>query len=107
MKEKRIDVIKAKPKLKSVQDIQVFIAFANFYQRFIEGFSKIAALFTSLLKVCPLLASALLATDVDNNKVVDSSGKNDKKSAKFDFIKPVHKVKKPSFLTPNTRQAFT
>ena len=38
MEEKRIDPIKALPKLKLVRDIQVFIGFANFYQRFIQGF---------------------------------------------------------------------
>ena len=35
MEEERIDAVKAWPKLKSVRDIQVFIGFANFYQRFI------------------------------------------------------------------------
>lgn len=37
-----------KPKL--VRDIQVFIGFANFYRRFIQGFSKIVALPTLMLK---------------------------------------------------------
>ena len=35
MEEDRIDAVKAWPEPKSVQDIQVFIEFANFYQRFI------------------------------------------------------------------------
>ena len=35
IEEERIDIVKAWPKPKSVQDIQVFIGFTNFYQRFI------------------------------------------------------------------------
>ena len=43
MEEERINAIKAWPEPKSIKDIQVFIEFANFYRRFIQGFSKIAA----------------------------------------------------------------
>jgi hypothetical protein len=35
---------------KSVRDIQVFLGFANFYRRFIKGFSKVVAPITRLLK---------------------------------------------------------
>lgn len=34
-----------------MRNIQVFLRFANFYQRFIQGFSKIVALLTSILKI--------------------------------------------------------
>ena len=50
MEEKRIDAIKAWPKPKSVQDIRVFIGFANLYQHFIQSVSNIAATLTSILK---------------------------------------------------------
>ena len=50
MEEERIDVIKAWPEPKSVQNIQVFIGFTNFYRHFIQGFFKIAAQLTSMLK---------------------------------------------------------
>ena len=50
MEAKRIEVIKDWPKPKSVRNIQVFLGFANFYWRFIQNFSKIAAPFTSMLK---------------------------------------------------------
>ena len=53
MKEERIDAVKAEPELKSIQDIQVFFGFANFYRRFIQGYSKIAAPLTSMLKTSP------------------------------------------------------
>ena len=50
MEVEQIEVVKKWPELKSVQDIQVFLGFANFYWQFIQGFSKIAASLTSMLK---------------------------------------------------------
>ena len=51
----RIEVIKDWLESKSVYDIQIFLGFANFYWQFIQGFSRIAALFTSILKTTGLL----------------------------------------------------
>ena len=53
IEEERINAVKAWPEPKSIRDIQVFIGFANFFRRFIQGFSKIAALLTSMLKTSP------------------------------------------------------
>ena len=50
MEDERIEAVRNWPEPKSVRDIQVFIGFANFYRRFIQGFSKIAAPLTSMLK---------------------------------------------------------
>ena len=50
MEEGRIEAVKAWPEPKSIRDIQVFLGFANFYRRFIQGFSRIAAPLTSMLK---------------------------------------------------------
>ena len=50
MEAKKIEVVKDWPEPKSVQDIQVFSRFANFYQQFVQGFSRIAAPLTSMLK---------------------------------------------------------
>ena len=50
------------------QDIQVFLGFANFYWRFIQGFSKIAAPLTSMLKTTWL-------PDVSGPEVGNGSGK--------------------------------
>ena len=50
MEEEKIQAVKTWPEPKSIRDIQVFLGFANFYQRFIQGFSKIAAPVTSMLK---------------------------------------------------------
>ena len=63
----RIEVVKEWPELKSIQDIQVFLGFANFYRQFIQGFSKIAAPLTSMLKTTMssqvLVADEVLAAD--------------------------------------------
>ena len=50
MEEERIEAVTNWPEPKSVRDVQVFMGFANFYRRFIRGFSKIAAPLTSMLK---------------------------------------------------------
>lgn len=50
IKKEKIEVVKAWPKPKSIRDIQVFLGFPNFYQCFIQGFNKIAALLTLMLK---------------------------------------------------------
>ena len=50
MEEEKIEAIKASAEPKSVRDIQVLLRFANFYRRFIKGFSKIAAPLTYMLK---------------------------------------------------------
>ena len=74
-------VMKDWPELKSVQDIQVFLGFANFYRQFIQGFSRIAALFTSILKTTskPALSrnngSRSVSNKIDDNK--PAFGRND------------------------------
>ena len=50
MEVEQIEVVKKWPELKSIRDIQVFLGFANFYWRFIQDFSKIAASLTLMLK---------------------------------------------------------
>ena len=50
MEAERIEVVRKWPEPKSVWDIQVFLGFANFYRQFIQGFSRIAAPLTSMLK---------------------------------------------------------
>ena len=50
MDEKRIQRVKTWSEPKSIRDIQVFLGLANFYQCFIQGFSKIATSLTPMLK---------------------------------------------------------
>ena len=79
MEDKKIEVVKNWPKPKSVRDIHVFIGFANFYQRFIWGFNRIAAPLTPILKMTGLLnlAPRLVAND---DEVVGGSSKTDDKN---------------------------
>ena len=58
MEEEKINAIKNWPEPKSVRDIQVFLGFANFYCRFIQGFSRIAAPLTSMLRMSLIPTSA-------------------------------------------------
>ena len=51
MEAKKSEVVKNWCKPKLIRDIQVFLGFANFYWRFIQGFNKIAAPLTSMLKI--------------------------------------------------------
>lgn len=67
MEDKRIEAVKAWPEPKSVRDIQVFLGFANFYRRFIQGFSRIAAPLNSMLKTTsmePVVGTSKATVDV-------------------------------------------
>lgn len=57
MEDERIEAVETWPEPKSVQDIQVFIGFANFYRRFIQGCSRIAVPLTSMLKMTSATSS--------------------------------------------------
>ena len=50
MEDERIEAVKQWPEPQSIRDIQVFLGFANFYRQFIQGFSRIAAPLTSIVK---------------------------------------------------------
>ena len=60
-----------------------------------------------MLKTSHQPAGVLPATSIDDSEVVKSSGRNEKKSAKSDFTKPIHGTEEHSFLTLDTRRAFT
>jgi len=53
MNEKKVESIKSWKAPASVNDIQIFIGFANFYRRFIKHFSAICTPITNLLKGDP------------------------------------------------------
>ena len=107
------------PELTSIRDIQVFINFANFYRRFIQGFSGIAALFTSMLKTTGLFdKSASRAFRAGNNEVVgggggrademvvDLSKSKNEKSRKSMRVPNIRATGKPNFLTSDAKKAF-
>ena len=108
MEEERIDTVEKWPKPQSVQGIQIFIGFANFYRRFINGFNKIVAPLTAILKTTG--SSVTSAPRVDDDEVVGGGGAGQsealKKSAKFKKMKSVHDLEKPKFLICKAKEAF-
>ncbi len=132
MEEERIEAVKALAESKSVRDIQVFLGFANFYRRFIKGFSKIATPLTSMLKTTAASPKGLpeatgRVREETGNEVGDgdrakiggvkpSGGKNSKNSTKVknSATSKVAKATSPrtapearSLLTLEARLAFT
>ena len=93
----------------------MFIGFANFYQRFIRAFNRIAAPLTSLLKTTGSSDSALKAFRANNNEVVGGCSranetvvnlsKNDK-SKNLTRVSNIGATGEHNFLTPNTKKAF-
>lgn len=51
MENKQIKMVKNQPEPKPVKDIKMFLDFANFYRRFIQSFSRIAAPLISMLQI--------------------------------------------------------
>ena len=109
MKDKKIEVVKNWPELKSVRDIQIFIGFANFYQWFIWGFNKIVVPLISILKTTKTLD---LAQRDNDNKVVENGGDRNlskskkSKNAKSGIQMHIEATREPTFPTPGTRKAF-
>ena len=108
MEDKKIEVVKNWLKPKSIQDIQVFINFANFYGRFIQGFSRIATPLTSMLKIT---GTSDLAQDNDDNKVIGSGDRNLSKSEKSKNAKSriqmrIRAIGELTFLISGTKEVF-
>ena len=78
MKDEQIKTIKNWPKLMSVKEIHIFIGFINFYQRFIQSFSRIAILLTLLLKTTRLLNLVFKAFIANDNKIIKVDNKTNK-----------------------------
>ena len=70
MEAKKIEMVREWLEPKSIWDIQVFLGFANFYRQFIQGFSKIAAPLTSMLKTIRLPNVSGPEVENDNGKFV-------------------------------------
>ena len=108
IEDKRIEAVRNWPEPKSVRDIQVFICFANFYRRFIQGFSRIVAPLTSMLKTT---GSSDLAQRDNDDEVVGGGDRNLSKSKKSKNTKSgiqtrIGATGEPTFLTPGAREAF-
>lgn len=98
MEDERIEAVKKWPEGNSVRDIQVFIGFTNSYRRFIQGFNKIAAPLTSMLKTS-LSDTNTQPMIIDDGTVGGGDGKSTGKSAKSGS-------EESSLLTPDARLAF-
>ena len=112
MEDEWIKVVRNWSEPKSVQDIQVFISFANFFQCFIRGFSGTAALLTSLLKTTKLSNSAP-KPGAHNNEVVKGGGKVDDrnlskkpKNIKSGIRTCIGVIEESTFLTFDAKEAF-
>ena len=112
MEDKQIEAVKNWPEPTSVRDIQVFIGFANFYRRFIRGFSRIAAPLTSMLKTTGSSEESAPKTfRADDDKVVDGGGGRANKtvrnsSRKSTRVSNIGATGEPNFLTPDAKKAF-
>ena len=79
MEDERIEAMKNWPEPKSIRDIQVFLSFANFYQCFIQGFSKIAGPLTSMLGTTRLVEnlSSLVAENIEVGSISGGDRKDE------------------------------
>ena len=133
MEDEKIEAVKQWLKPQSVRDIQVFLGFANFYRRFIQGFSWIAAPLTSMLKTSgstksstrpgkgevvvgsdskagrdgsELDGSKVDGDEVGDDKVGDDEVGDDKVGKKVQNLSKSKKSIRSDFLTPGAKLAF-
>ena len=86
---------------------QVFLGFANFYWRFIQGFSKIARPLTSILQTTRLSKNLTVLIDVaERNEIgiVGDGGNCEDKTIKTSLSKNLNRA--IGYLTPKARLAF-
>ena len=107
IEDERIEAVRNLPEPKSVRDIQVFLGFANFYRRFIQGFSKIAGPLTSMLRTTQSAEnlSSLMAEDAEVGGV--GGGNCEDKKVKRSSLTFKNSNGAIGYLTPNAKQAFT
>ena len=111
MEDEKIEVVKNWPEPKSVQDIHVFIDFANFYQRFIWDFGKIVAPLTWMLETTESSDSPQRDDDDEvfgggiNRNLFKSKSKM-LKNAKSGVQTRLDATEEPTFLTPDAKKAF-
>ena len=106
MEDERIEAVRNWPELKLVRDIQVFLAFANFYQRFIQGFTKIAEPLTSMLKTTRL-AKNLSSLMAENAEVGSIGGDCEDETVKRSPLTSKNLNGATGYLTPDAKRAFT
>lgn len=73
IKDKKIEMIKNWPKLKSIKGIYKFSRFANFSCRFIQSFYKTVTQLILILKMLRLLnKSALIVIKINVNEIINN-----------------------------------
>ena len=131
MENEKIAAIKQWPEPQLIWDIPVFLGFANFYRRFIQGFSRIAAPLTSMLKTSGGTESKTRPGEggvgvggsragrggskldggrkIDDNGVDDDEVGDDEVGTKVQKVQKLSKSKKTElgFFTSGARKAFT
>ena len=129
MEDKKIEAVKQWSEPQSVRDIQVFLGFANFYRQFIQGFSRIAAPLTSMLKTSGSTESKTRPGEgrigvggdskagrsrnvfdrirIDDGEVDGSEDGDDEVGKKAQKLSKSKNLSKSDFLTPGARLAFT
>ena len=99
----------------SIRDIQVFFGFSNFYQCFIQGYSRIATLYTLLLKATRSSNLALKAFKANDNKIFgvdDRANKmvvnlsKNKKSKYSTYMPNIETIGELNFLTSDPKKTF-
>ena len=80
MEDEKIEEVRNWLESKSVQDIQVFIGFANLYWQFIWGFGKIAAPLILILNMTGSSDLTPKELEADNNEVVRGGSKVDNRN---------------------------
>ena len=107
IEDKRIKTVKNWPKPKSIKNIQVFLKFANFYQRFIQNFSRIVGPLTSILRTSSTTQSAKNLSQMNVAKDVEVGG-GVGGNCKEGTVKrsPSKNLNKAGYLTPNIKKAF-
>ena len=106
MEDEKIEAVKNWPKPKSIRDIWIFLSFANFYQGFIQGFSKIAGPLSLILRITRSAEnlSPLVAEDAEVDSISGGDCKNEMVERSPLTSKNLNGA--TGYLTPNAKQAF-
>ena len=107
IKDERIEAVGNWPELKSVRDIQVFLGFANFYQCFIQGFSKIAGPLISMLKITRSAKNSLSSIAEDAEVGSIGGGYCENETVKKSPLISKNSNGATGYLNPCAKRAFT
>lgn len=99
-------MLKNWPKLKSIRDISSLLSFANFYQRYIKSFNKIAKLLILILKtnLITFLTISESLNGIINKNEINIKHINEKKNLPTVFI--FQKFTRKDYLIFSTKKIF-